>query len=136
MGARTEPAEMFGCDICFPDDIELAGKCWYKVPVIKALIAESHFSIKVRQCNSCGQRFVTVFAEMIDWQTGEDPQQCCALPITELEAARLLKAGSDAEAESIAESLGANRRSFSSFWPSGKGKSDVWSTGFLIGMHD
>lgn len=133
----TEPASsVAGCDECFPDSVELLGQRWYKTPVTAELIAESHFSIKLRRCAQCGQRFVTVFAETIDWENGDDPQQCCALPITEFEAARLLNASSDAQVESIAGSLGEDRRSFMSFWPSGSQKIEVWSTGFIIGMHD
>ncbi|MEL6869537.1 MAG: hypothetical protein AAFO81_07030 [Pseudomonadota bacterium] len=129
-------AGRYGCDRCFPDDLELLDTLWFKIPVVAELISESHFSIKVRRCGDCRQRFVTVFAETIDWENGEDPQQCSVLPITEFEAARLLNVSSAAQAESLAGSLGSGRRSFLSYWPSNSNKGIAWATGLVIGMHD
>ncbi|MEO0424700.1 MAG: hypothetical protein AAF184_20350 [Pseudomonadota bacterium] len=129
-------SEAFGCEVCLPDDVEAAAACWPKVPVTHALIAESHFSVKLRRCERCAQQFVSVFTEQIDWENGEDPQRSCAMPIDELDEARLRKAHASGRLEEAVCALAPTRRSVSTDWPSGRPKRIAWTRGMTIGPHD
>ena len=48
--------------------------------VSHTLVDESHFIMTLKACE-CGQRFLDVFAERIDWVNGEDPQERLLVPI-------------------------------------------------------
>lgn len=134
--SMTDITELYGCERCFPEDAEQAATCWYKAATIAELVAESHFSIKIRRCAECRQQFITVFAELIDWDNGEDPQECSVVPINDLEAARLLKIGGERALHEMLWALAPTRRSLHIRWPSGDRKSARWATGVIIGRHD
>ncbi len=128
-------ADGFGCARCLPDD---AAAAWEAVTsalrIELELVSESHFTIKLRSCAACGQTFVSVFSETVDWQDGEDPQAWCVLAITAEEALQLRAAGSDAE-RAVA-SVGAGRRSLLREVPKGSPPRTRWSQGVVIAPHD
>jgi len=86
-------------------------------------------------CPHCAQRFVSVFTEMIDWRDGDDPQYWTLLPITEAEAADLVRDG-DALTETTLNSLGSGRRCLRIDHPKGAPKKIFWATGMRVGLHD
>src|SRR5690554_2246946 len=59
---------------CVSDD---AGKAYAALPrgeVLARLAHDDHFRVALRRCNACGQRFLSVFTELIDWNDGDDSQ--------------------------------------------------------------
>lgn len=126
----------YGCQQCFPEDLQTASETFYKVTTIVELEQESHFSIKIRQCDSCDQRFLSVFAETIDWDDGEDPQVWSVMPLLEIEAARLTKAHADGNLMEALLRLPSDRKSLLVDFPKGRNKKINWTTGLVIGPHD
>jgi hypothetical protein len=123
-----------GCNACWPSSADAA---WEAVKSLKTdidLIDESHFKIKIRSCKKCGQQFLSVFTETIDWKDGEDPQYWTVIPLTTEEAERLSSKGSDFEAALVA--LPDARRSLRHDFPKGSGPKSYWSQGLAIGAHD
>ena len=50
---------------------------------------ESHFSVGICACVHCGQQFLRVFCEQIDWVDGQDPQYFLTAPVSEDEVGNL-----------------------------------------------
>ena len=99
-------------------------------------VDESHFSITVRACPRCGQRFVSVFAERVDWVDSEDPQCWSVLPVTAAEADDLIAGGADQAARSV-ESMGRGRRFLWADHPKDGPMTVSWRTRPpVIGPHD
>jgi len=99
---------------------------------VASLVEESHFGLSLHACAACGQRFVQVFAERIDWVGGEDPQDWLLVPISAAEADALGTVGEGALA-----SL-APRRYLTRFWPSAAGAPESrWCDGAIfVPPHD
>jgi hypothetical protein len=97
---------------------------------LSTLVDESHFSIQLIACR-CGQRFVKVFTERIDWQNGDDDQTWLVFAVLPAEAEQL-QASSEAELHRRVTALGRGRR-FLVHCNSG-----TWwqPNGFMIGPHD
>ncbi|MFZ5439051.1 MAG: hypothetical protein ACOZQL_03535 [Myxococcota bacterium] len=123
-----------GCSRCFGDD---AATAWTasRTARLRALVEESHFSLQLTAC-PCGQRFVSVFTERIDWQGGEDDQTWLVVPVTAEESARLETLAEGELARAVTECARGRRFLVRSF-PTG-GTLGVWwrDGGFLIGPHD
>jgi len=56
---------------------------------VASLVDHSHFWVDVRRCECCGQRFLTVFHEIVDWDNGDDDHTWLAVPVTGAEVRRL-----------------------------------------------
>lgn len=125
----------FGCARCWPEDAALAWEARWALKAIAGLIDESHFIVTLLVCPECTQRFVSIFAETVDWADGEDPQYRTVAPVTESEAAGLVEAGS-ALSEAQLTALGPDRRSLQRDFPKGGEPRAYWSTGVRIGPHD
>ena len=124
--------ESFGCRRCYGDD-PLTTWEYYDVglEVGRELVAEPHFIVQLRECAECGQQFVWVFSEAVDWQGGEDAQHRSVVPISEVEARALGKVADRVEALSLAD-LGRGRRYLVTDWPTDAGSPTIaWSTGEL-----
>lgn len=120
------------CRSCAHDD---AAAFWGAVKSFKVereLADESHFHATVLLC-SCGDRFVKVFTETIDWVNGEDPQYWTVMPVTAAEAAALAP-GDGLEAALAA--LGPDRRSLRRDFPSNAEPRLCWGVGMALGPHD
>lgn len=125
----------YGCDYCWPLDANAAWEARGALTLRKELIDESHFIVIILGCNSCEQRFVSVFTETIDWQDGDDPQYWTLLPITEEEAASLNEQQNSLD-ETNLNSLGRDRRSLQREHPKTGPLLVFWGTGISVGPHD
>lgn len=88
------------------------------------LVGESHLVVALRRC-VCGQRFLTIFAERVDWATGEDPQERLVVPISAAEGDALVADGEALDLDAIA-ALGADRDHLWVDWPSGGVPKPQW----------
>jgi len=127
--------EGFGCENCWPSSPEGADAAWGALTREADLIDESHFHVMIRACRSCSQRFLSIFTEMIDWEADDDPQYWTLLPITEAEAADLIRQGNSLTEQTL-NSLGSGRRSLHHDHPKGKPPRTCWGTGIWVGPHD
>lgn len=133
---REDVQTYFGCNICWPSDPDLAWEARSKLEKILDLIDESHLHIMILACNSCNQRFISVFTEKIDWINGEDPMYWTLLPITDLEAIDLTQKQSPLTEADI-NALGPERRSLRRDYPSTVKEPYIfWGSGILVGPHD
>lgn len=105
-----------------------------KLQTRTSLIDESHYAISLRQCSICGQSFVSVFTETVDWADGEDHQYRTVMPLMEQEAGEL--ESSVTNIERVLESLAPQRKTLRSDFAKGKGIARYWSHGIAIGPHD
>jgi hypothetical protein len=97
---------------------------------VRSLVEESHYSIQITACR-CGQHFVKVFTERIDWQGGDDDQDWLVFAIDSAEAERLSSAA-ESELHGLVTALGRDRRflvhcNAGTWWR---------ENGFMIGPHD
>jgi len=129
---RRRAPDDFGCPRCYGDDAEHAWAFYEDGLVVeRELAGEPHFIVQLRRCAECGQQFVWVFSESVDWEGGEDAQHRSVVPISEDEAQALEHLGGLVEAESLA-ALGAGRRYLVTDWPKGAEHATIdWSTGGL-----
>jgi hypothetical protein len=84
---------------------------------------------------ACGQRFVAIFTETVDWADGQDPQEWSVLPLTSDEVSRLM-AMDPASVEASLYTFGMGRRSFLWRNPKGGPETAEWSYGATVGVHD
>ena len=101
---------------------------------VHELIDESHFHVMILACAHCAQRFVSIFAETIDWADGEDPQYWTLLPITGAEAADLTEQR-NLLTESELYAL-PGRRCLRRDYPKAAAPRTFWAEGVIIGPHD
>ncbi|MBI5210107.1 MAG: hypothetical protein HY927_09065 [Elusimicrobia bacterium] len=126
----------FGCGQCFGGDAQAAWENRQRLSEIATLVDESHFDLRLVACPDCGQRFLWVFTELIDWQEGDDSQAWCLLPLTEPECARL-QAMKDPSAVEGVEGWCGDRPYLMEVHPSGKDTTVVRvEKGFRFLPHD
>lgn len=125
----------FGCERCWPSTADAAWEARSALTRAQELIEESHFHVQILACPRCAQRFVSVFTEVIDWKDGDDPQYWTLLPITETEAADLVRQR-DSLTESSLEALGRDRRCMRHDYPKATAPRTYWATGISVGPHD
>lgn len=99
------------------------------------LLDESHFRVALLACAHCGQRFLSVFTETIDWADGEDPQYWNVLPLEEAEAADLVRRRESLDEAALA-AIGRERRSLKRDFPKDAQPRVYWATGLRVGPHD
>lgn len=116
---------------CMASDPLAARAAIGKAKTTDSLIDESHFIVSLLQCASCGQRFLDVFTEKIDWIDGDDSQAWMYVPISAQEAALLRSAGAKMNETFLLETK-LHRRFLSVVYPSGGEKRTVWGTGPLV----
>jgi hypothetical protein len=124
----AKPPSEFGCGLCFGEDAAAAYA--HRFAPSHVLIDESHFGVSVRRCPACGQSFVHVFTEFVDWVDGDDPQYTDLVPVTDEEAADLSSQGEHVDLHAI-EALGAARRRLVMSHPKGGPRRVFWTTGGL-----
>lgn len=125
-------AETFGCRYCWPRAANAAWKARHLLEQEVDLIDQSHFHVMILACRRCGQRFVSVFTEMIDWVRGDDAQSWRLIPITSEEQAELSATVSEAELER----LGPGRRCLVRDYPTGERPRINWTSGLFVDRHD
>jgi hypothetical protein len=123
----------FGCDRCYAGEVEQAWRYAAEDLVVEdALVEDSHFVLQLRRCPSCGQRFVWVFTEVVDFEGGDDAQFRSVVPVTESEGDAFAQQGEDVDYGELA-GLGRDRRYLSRRWPTGAPEPEVsWQTGPLL----
>ena len=128
--------QALGCGRCWPPDADQAWEARRALSTVADLIDQSHYGVSIRACPECGQRFVDVFAETIDWAGGDDPQMTTVLPITAAEAAELLRQG-EAVTEAALDALDPRRRCLLHLYPpASDGSRNAWRTGLVVGPHE
>ena len=126
----------FGCEICNSESAEDAWKAFVDSKVLESIIDESHFSIRLRVCSHCEQRYLSVFTETIDWIDGQDPQLWSIIPVDATEFSKLTSIKNE---NSLIESLkgfAPERKSLCFDWPKGSEPKKYWSQGVTIGPYD
>ncbi|WP_316527912.1 hypothetical protein [Kitasatospora brasiliensis] len=112
-----KPKAEFGCAKCYGED-ERAAWRWQREGFESEteVVDGSHFSVDLKRCRDCSQRFVWIFTEVIDWMGGDDAQFVAIMPVSEAEAADLV-AGALRPRE--LGRLGRGRRHLHHDWPTG-----------------
>ena len=126
-------APEFGCAACIPTGPSPARVLGLEF--VAELIDESHFGLSVRRCPACGQAFVWVFTEQVDWVNGEDPQCSTVMPLEREEAERLIRAGAQVDLAAL-DALGRARTFLRDDYPSSGVRRCEYTRGPLIGRHD
>jgi hypothetical protein len=124
-----------GCEHCWPSSADAAWKARGGLTHAAELIDESHYHVMMLACPHCGQRFLSVFTEKIDWSGGDDAQYWTVVPVTESEAAELARRGPELTEIEI-NSLGPDRKSLLRNCPTGEGPYEFWSKGTTVSPHD
>ena len=124
------------CD-CIGDDGAAAKKAILATRDLARLVDESHFGVSIRQCGRCGQRFLTIFCERVDWVDSDDPQAWIAAPVSEDESAKLQAADVAGDEYAIVRVLPDVRRILYNDMPKGAPDTLTWMTRRLfIPGHD
>jgi hypothetical protein len=124
-----------GCSRCWPADPGAAREAMLRLRTRREIVDESHFRVAILGCRGCGQHFVYVFTETIDWAAGDDAQRSTLMPITDSEA-RALRAGGAEAIEDRLFDLAPARRSLRHDHPTGGSVRLWWGSGILVGPHD
>jgi hypothetical protein len=127
--------ETFGCARCWPASADAAWAARAATERVAELVDESHFHVTILACRDCAQRFVSVFAETVDWVDSEDPQYLSVLPVTEDEAADLARRG-ETLTDAHLDTLGPGRRCLHRDHPKREEPRCYWGTGMRTGPHD
>ena len=123
--------------ICLGDDSAAALEAIRKTKHIAKLVDESHFDVSILRCVQCGQHFLSLFCERVDWADSDDPQTRVAVPISEDEVQRLQTANIAADENVILEIVANERRFLYHDMPKGAPETLAWKTRTLfIPGHD
>lgn len=125
----------WGCAKCWEGEAESAVEKLNSLPGHALLLDESHLIIGTRRCADCGQRFVTIFTETIDWADGEDPQHRSYVPVSESELAQVTQADESAKYNLLLE-MGRGRGTLEWDNPKSGIKKMHWSAGLFYRPHD
>jgi hypothetical protein len=133
-----------GCDACYQCSAEAADAARRRFLEVRRLVDESHFIVRIIACPGCGQAYISVFTETIDWKDGDDAQYWSLLPVSPKESAELwargetlVARGAESELVAFIESLGRKRRHLQVDHPTGGPTRVRWADGGLhIGPHD
>ena len=123
--------------ICVGDDSLAAREAIRKAKHIAELVDESHFGVSIQRCVRCGQHFLSLFCERVDWADSDDPQTTVAVPISEDEVQSLKTANVAADENAILEIVANERRFLYHDMPKGAAETLAWKTRTLfIPGHD
>jgi hypothetical protein len=114
--------------ICVGDDIVAAREAIRKAEHIVMLVDESHFGVSILRCVRCGQHFLSLFCERVDWADSDDPQTTVAVPISEDEVRRLQTANIAADENAILEIVANDRRFLYHDMPKSESETLAWTT--------
>ena len=117
------------CD-CVGEDPAKADEVIRQAATTDTLVDESHYIAKILRCDRCGQQFLRLSYEMIDWNDGDDSQSWVSMIITQQQAEQLRAiAGPAFERDLSAMEL--EGRQLVASYPCGGGSSRQWKTGRL-----
>jgi len=116
--------------ICVGDDSFAAREAIRKADHVARLVDESHFGVSILRCAHCGQHFLSLFCERVDWADGDDPQTTVVIPVDEDEVQRLATANVAADENVILRILANERRFYTMtcrsarqrYWRGGTGR--------------
>jgi len=120
----------FGCAYCYGEDAQAVWTYHRNggLEPQRRIVDDPHFLVSLRHCRRCGQVFVSIFTEFVDWEDGDDAQYSDVVPVTPAEAATVLEQGEQVDLRYLG-SLGEGRRRLSSDWPTG-GETEIgWRVG-------
>jgi hypothetical protein len=124
------------CD-CLGDDCVAAKEAIRTARQVARLVDDSHFGVSIRRCGECGQHFLTLFCERVDWADGDDPQTWVAVPVSKDEAAKLQAVDIAADEYAILRIVTDDRRFLYHDMPKGARDTLTWMTRRLyIPGHD
>lgn len=132
MADNNSCTKEFGCLQCWPEDADHAWAARTALTPESELVGESHYGVVVMRCGACAQRFVSVFAELIDWDDGDDSQLFALMPISREEIRSLSPSPGGLELMR----LGAGRKCLYRSHPKGGTGTTGWGRGLLIPPHD
>ncbi len=119
----------FGCASCYGEDpVAVLEYTRGGLTITQRLISDSHYGVSVRQCANCGQRFIAIFTEFVDWSGGDDAQYFDIVPVTPEEADEAIAAGEDVSTGFLG-GLGTGRRHLASDHPTGGPQRIHWRSG-------
>lgn len=125
--------DRFGCPACWAKKAPESAleETRAQLEITHRVIEDSHFGVSLRACATCGQPFLAIFTEFVDWSGGDDAQYFDLVPITAEEAGQIAAAG---ETVSLAYlgGLGAGRRRLAMQHPTGAPESIAWVTGPFV----
>lgn len=134
-GSEGSGGPLAGCGKCNAEDPEAAYAALSDSPRIDALISRAHFDIELLRCESCGQPWVYVYAEFVNFAGDEDPDYRDYVPISE-EELRELTSLEDRSYDAITtrvKSLAEGRTRLQADWPVGAdGLRPRWTTEALV----
>ena len=121
-------AQSFGCRRCYGEDPRRVWSYYEKgLAVERELVFEPHFIVQLRRCSECGQQFVWIFSEKVDWEGGEDAQRREIAPVNADETEAL----SNLDFASLAD-LDGGRRHLVTDWPTAASEPAIeWVTSEL-----
>jgi hypothetical protein len=123
--------------ICVGDDSVAAREAIRKAKQVAELVDESHFGASIERCVRCGQHFLSLFCERVDWADSDDPQTVVKVPVSADEVQRLQTANIAADENVILEIVANERRFLYHDMPKGAAETLVWKTRLLfIPGHD
>lgn len=129
--AEVARLERPGCARCAGPDATAAWAALHAVHEASP-VREVHFGIDVKRC-ACGQPWVVVFAERVDYRDGDDDQTWLAVPVTNAEVAVLTTCEPSRLSRAVAE-LGRDRRFL--LRSNASGPASWREGGFAIPPHD
>lgn len=94
------------------------------------LIADSHFDLRIGRCGNCGQHYVEIFTEFLNWGGRDDSQYGDTLPVSDQEAATFLAQGSNVDLRQIQE-LGEHRLRLKWDWPAEENQQHNYAIGII-----
>ena len=124
----------FGCAACWPESADAAWTARGGLTQVH-LVDESHYIVALLTCEACGQRFLSVMTEQIDWADGEDPVSRTMVPLAANEAA--VFAANGVPSVAAIEAVGRGRRALRYEFPKDADAPTLfWGTGIVVGPHD
>ncbi|MEU9045303.1 MULTISPECIES: hypothetical protein [unclassified Kitasatospora] len=121
------PMMEFGCATCYGEDAQAVWRGQREGFEQESEVVDgSHFSVDVRRCRACAQRFVWIFTESVDWMGGDDAQYVTVMPLTTAEATGLV---SGTLRPHDLGALGRDRRRLEHDWPTGGPAGLHWNSG-------
>ena len=117
--------------VCLDSHPQMALDAIGKARMIHSLTDNSHFMVRILRCESCGQLFLKIFYELIDWSGGDDSQARMFVPISESEAKHLIDAGQEVNDQFLLD-MNINRRFLSQILPRGGEERVQWGSGPLV----
>jgi hypothetical protein len=122
---------------CLGADTLAAKQAIRTAPRVAVLADESHFMASIERCDSCGQHFLTIFCERVDWVDSDDPQTWLAFPVSADEMRQLQAANVAADESTLTAIVASPQRFLYHDTPKGAARVFEWRTGTLhIPGHD